>query len=321
MSRYCSVFKSFIGKLGKPRRFSLQSARCSDDILSQETKLEIDNQLKLLATLKKRKDILDKKKSIINISRADPLMEKAARKRQLRIPLDKVKEEWSKTRGLKEVAFLAKYYGIFRDLFDGKEYQPNIWLDIEYQNVFAYRGNIIAPSECIKRPQVTFEASGENLHSLLLVNPEGCHPCANAEVLHWMILNISGNQIAKGDELEYLPPLPWKGSGFHRFCFVLLSQTDAIDKKELETSKEKRFEFRTRDFMKKFESTLTPVGFGWFQSEYDASVSETAAKLGIFEPVFEWEKFISPKDYQLENRRKIRSNRYRIKLTDDDILL
>ena len=65
----------------------------------------------------------------------------------VKIPLDKVKGEWSKTRGLKEVAFLAKYYGIFRDLFDGKEYQPNIWLDIEYQNVFAHRGNIIAPSE------------------------------------------------------------------------------------------------------------------------------------------------------------------------------
>ena len=33
--------------------------------------------------------------------------------------------------------------------------------------------------------------------------------------------------------------------------------------------------------MKKFESISTPVGFGWFQSEYDASVSETAAKLGM----------------------------------------
>lgn len=63
------------------------------------------------------------------------------------VPLDAVREEWSKTRGLKEVAFLAKYYELFRDIFDGTEFMPKVWLDVNFENKGVFRGNLIAPSE------------------------------------------------------------------------------------------------------------------------------------------------------------------------------
>ena len=65
----------------------------------------------------------------------------------VKIPLSTVKEEWSKNKGLKEVAFLAKYYGIFRDVFKGCDFQPSIWLDVNFENKAVHRGNILKPSE------------------------------------------------------------------------------------------------------------------------------------------------------------------------------
>ena len=65
----------------------------------------------------------------------------------MEIPLDEVKKEWSTTKGLKEVAFLAKYYAIFRDIFDGEEFKPLVWLNIAYGNDSVHRGNIIEPAK------------------------------------------------------------------------------------------------------------------------------------------------------------------------------
>ncbi len=65
----------------------------------------------------------------------------------MKIPLETVKIEWAKTRGLREVAFLAKYYGIFKHVFKGKEFKPQVWLDVNYENTRVHRGNIIQPSE------------------------------------------------------------------------------------------------------------------------------------------------------------------------------
>ena len=41
--------------------------------------------------------------------------------------------------------------------------------------------------------------------------------------------NIPGNKVGEGSGLDYIPPLPWQGSGFHRFCFVLFEQNGIID--------------------------------------------------------------------------------------------
>ena len=58
-----------------------------------------------------------------------------------------VKKEWSVTKGLKEVAYLAKYYAIFRDIFGGKEFMPAVWLDVHYNKDSVHRGNILEPAK------------------------------------------------------------------------------------------------------------------------------------------------------------------------------
>ena len=45
-------------------------------------------------------------------------------------------------------------------------------------------------------------------------------------------------------------------------------------------------EFKTADFAKEMEQHLTPIGLGWFQTQWDESVSETAKALGMLEASF-----------------------------------
>lgn len=42
--------------------------------------------------------------------------------------------------------------------------------------------------------------------------------------------NIPGGEVEKGEELiDYLRPIPFNGSGFHRYVFVLYKQRNKID--------------------------------------------------------------------------------------------
>lgn len=52
---------------------------------------------------------------------------------------------------------------------------------------------------------------------------------ADKEYVHWFVANIPGKQIEKGDTLvEYLQPFPPKGTGFHRYVFVLYQQNGLV---------------------------------------------------------------------------------------------
>eukprot|EP00794_Sanderia_malayensis_P018626 gene18626-20504_t len=286
-----------------------------------ETSSAIDEHLNQLETAKKRRDILHHRREIVKAVRADPVVEKAALDKKLRIPLDAVKSEWQKTRGLREVEFLAKYYGIFKDIFKEKHFTPTVWLDVSFQNAIVHRGNIIEPSECLMKPTVSFDGTSDKYHSLILVNPDGCYPVADAEVLHWMVLNAPGSKIEDGRELSYIPPIPWKGSGFHRLCLAVFAHNEPVDVNKINESTDNRLKFHTAEFIEKLEPNLRPVGLGWFQSSWDSSVSQIAKNLGIFEPMFEWEEFQSPKQLSKAIKIKRENNKYRIKFTNDDILL
>lgn len=48
---------------------------------------------------------------------------------------------------------------------------------------------------------------------------------ASREFVHWLVVNIPGDQVAKGDTLaEYVGSGPPKGSGLHRYVFLVYKQ-------------------------------------------------------------------------------------------------
>ncbi len=53
-------------------------------------------------------------------------------------------------------------------------------------------------------------------------------------------INAPGNQIKNGKELSYIPPLPWKGTGFHRFCLAVFAHDEPVDLAKINESSNNR---------------------------------------------------------------------------------
>ncbi|VDO32496.1 unnamed protein product [Haemonchus placei] len=57
-----------------------------------------------------------------------------------------------------------------------------------------------------------------------------------SEFLHWLVVNIHGQSINSGHELaSYRGPRPPKGSGPHRYYFLVFKQKNQIPRKEVES--------------------------------------------------------------------------------------
>merc|ERR1711915_275446 len=132
----------------------------------------------------------------------------------------------------------------------------------------------------------------EDLWTLILTNPDGNLVEPEKECLHWAIGNIHGNAINSGDLLcSYLAPFPPRGTGFHRYIFVLFKQEGSINLDEYKRpdnckSLHER-SFSTLDFYRKFQDVITPAGLAWFQADWDRSVRDTFHQdLDMKEPVY-----------------------------------
>ncbi|XP_051851018.1 39S ribosomal protein L38, mitochondrial [Antechinus flavipes] len=250
----------------------------------------------------RQQQILERKK-ILRESRAK--MEKAAHLRNVLIPLEEVKVDWEKTVGPYHKQRLAEYYGLYQDLFLGATFVPWVPLHVAYSLgeelvMPVFHGNEITPTEATNPPQVTYEAEKGSLWTLLLTNLDGHLQEQDAEYVHWLVTNIPGNDVSAGQEMcHYLPPFPSRGTGFHRFAFLLFKQHEAIDFSEdarpTPCYRLAMRTFRTFDFYKKHQDFMTPTGLAFFQCRWDDSVTHVYHHLlNMREPVFE---FVRPPPY------------------------
>ncbi|XP_041078241.1 39S ribosomal protein L38, mitochondrial-like isoform X2 [Polyodon spathula] len=220
---------------------------------------------------------------------------------EVSIPLDEVKAEWERTSGPYDIQKVAEHYGVYQDLFHGATFVPRIVLRVQYSldeehSLPVHRGNVVTPFEATSQPEVTFEAEESSLWTLLLTNPDGHLRDNDAEYVHWIVGNIPGNAVQSGEQIcHYLPPFPAKGTGYHRFIFILFKQERPIDFTEdcLPSpchSLESRT-FQTFDFYRKHQDHMTPAGLAFFQSQWDNSVTHTFHQLlNMKEPVFEYDR-------------------------------
>ncbi|XP_062447966.1 large ribosomal subunit protein mL38 [Rhea pennata] len=239
------------------------------------------------------------RKNILRRNHQNAEMERAARLRTVLIPLDEVRAEWEKTSGPLHKQRVAEHYGIFRDLFKGATFTPRVILRVGYSQedehvVPVYHGNMVTPSEASNPPEVSYEADKGSLWTLLLTNPDGHLRDTDSEYLHWLVTNIPGNDIKSGKEIcHYLPPFPARGTGYHRFIFLLFKQDCLIDFSEdvrpAPCHSLKMRTFRTFDFYEKHQDHMTPAGLAFFQCQWDSSVTQIFHQiLNMKEPVFEF---------------------------------
>lgn len=73
--------------------------------------------------------------------------------------------------------------------------------------------------------------------ALYLLNKMKSDTCIRSTKLLFFRGNIPGNDISKGEQLcDYLQVFPVKGTGFHRYVFILFKQEQQIDFKDARLS-------------------------------------------------------------------------------------
>ncbi|XP_041818977.1 39S ribosomal protein L38, mitochondrial [Chelmon rostratus] len=245
--------------------------------------------------MERRQVMKDKKKNVE--------LERASRLRTLKIPLDQVQETWAKTSGPFHIRRLADHYGVFRDLFPMAYFLPQVSLHICYGQGNAgqvHYGNRLTPTDAASAPQISFDAEEGSLWTLLLTCPDEHLLDNEAEYIHWLVGNIPGGAVQAGEELcHYLPPFPARGTGFHRYVYVLFKQEGPIgfqeDARPSPCHSLVDRTFKTVDFYRKHQDHMTPAGLAFFQCQWDDSVTSTFHNtLNMREPVFD---FIWPPVY------------------------
>ncbi|GFS05859.1 39S ribosomal protein L38, mitochondrial [Elysia marginata] len=232
-------------------------------------------------------------------------LEAAARHRKLRIDMDTMREDWNKESMPDHVCRIAEHYGIFHDMFDGAHFHPVVPLEVAFdhsEELFTpvCYGNIIPASETSKEPSIIYNSSEDSLWTLIMASPDGNLEENQKELLHWFIGNIPGSAMDKGEQIcKYLQPFPPRGTGFLRYVFVLFKQEGKMDYAKLQRSigggSLRERSFSMHQFYKAHQSSLTPAGLAFFQSEWDTSVTSVFHnELDMKEPMFE---FIHPPEY------------------------
>lgn len=167
--------------------------------------------------------------------KADKNLEQLARKHKLEVDLAEVRKEWLQSHGPLQKKAVADHYGVYEHLYGEGYFIPFVNLDIMYASndglaLPVYTGNVIRPAEALERPSVSYEADKDSLWTLALTSLDGHLTESEKEYVHWLVANIPGDFVEKGDTIvEYMQPFPLKGTGFHRYVFVLYKQDGKVE--------------------------------------------------------------------------------------------
>lgn len=147
-------------------------------------------------------------------------------------------------------------------------------------------GNELTPTQVKNPPTVTWDTEPGALYTLIMTDPDA--PSRSnpkfREWHHWLVANIPGNDLKKGDELSgYISSAPPQGTGLHRYVYLVYKQPGKIEDKEHghlpSTSGAKRANFKAAAFAKK-HNLGDPIAGNLYQAQYDDYVPKVYEKLG-----------------------------------------
>ncbi|KAJ8952505.1 hypothetical protein NQ318_003301 [Aromia moschata] len=146
-------------------------------------------------------------------------------------------------------------------------------------------GNELAPRDVKEIPEIRYDADPDSFYTLILTDPDAPsrrNP-TRREWNHWLVVNVPGTNISGGEVItEYVGSAPPKGSGLHRYVFVLFEQPGKLTFNEPHHSKNdgKRGNFSTEKLRKKY-NLGKPIAGNFFQAQFDDSVPATHKQLGF----------------------------------------
>jgi len=164
---------------------------------------------------------------------------------------------------------------------------PKHTVKVEYsKGVEVHDGNVLTPTQVQDSPStITWKNKEDSFYVLCLTDPDAPSRTSPKyrEWHHWLVGNIPGDDIAKGDTLtEYVGAGPPKGTGLHRYVYVVYKQPEGkitFDERRLTNrSGDHRGNFKVRDFAKKY-ALGEPIAANFFQAEWDEYVPKLYEKL------------------------------------------
>lgn len=164
--------------------------------------------------------------------------------------------------------------------------QPKATVKVDYSasGVKVDQGNVLTPTQVKEMPKVDYEADAAKLYTLAMVDPDA--PSRKEpkfrEVLHFLVANIPGKDVARGDTLaEYIGSGPPKGTGLHRYVFLVYEQQHGRLTSSMsipKTSRNGRISFSIKKWAK--ENNLgQPIAANFYQAEFDDYVPKLHAQL------------------------------------------
>ncbi|XP_044266932.1 protein D2-like [Tribolium madens] len=136
---------------------------------------------------------------------------------------------------------------------------PSSQITIIYPKKTVDLGQEFAPQDVRDEPQVQWEADPEKYYTLVMTDPDApSRRCPFvAEVLHWLVGNIKGCDMSTGEVIaEYRGAGPPRGTGWHRYLFMIYEHAQPVTFDEVrmpkEGSRRHRLRFSTENFRKKY---------------------------------------------------------------------
>lgn len=146
-------------------------------------------------------------------------------------------------------------------------------------------GNELKPRQVKDVPKVEWKADPASFYTLCMTDPDApsrAEPTYR-EWHHWLVGNIPGSDVAKGDTLsEYIGSGPPEKTGLHRYVFLVYKQNGKLtfDEPRLTNrSGDSRGGFAIQKFVQKY-SLGTPVAGNFYQAEWDDYVPILYKQLG-----------------------------------------
>lgn len=147
-------------------------------------------------------------------------------------------------------------------------------------------GNKLTPTQVKDPPSVKWDAEADAFYTLCMTDPDA--PSRKnpkfREWHHWLVVNIPGNNLEQGEVLSgYIGSGPPKGTGLHRYVFVVYKQNGKInfsEKRLPSNSGEGRGKFCIRKFAE-LHQLGDPISANFFQAEWDDYVPIMYKKLGM----------------------------------------
>ncbi|XP_030562662.1 protein D2 isoform X2 [Drosophila novamexicana] len=179
-------------------------------------------------------------------------------------------------------SILAVHSSTVNDAFNWHKVVPDVipepppyLLKVSYDNRLSVKdGDIVTPTQVMHKPVVEWMAEPDTYYTLMMVDPDA--PSRSEprlrEFKHWLVINIPGNDVDKGDALaDYVGSGPPKDTGLHRYVFLVFKQPKKLNISGSRVSNKSR-RGRTKFHAYKFAAHHhlgDPVAGTFYQAEYD----------------------------------------------------